>query len=300
MIRTTRGTLLAVAALAVLLAAQGCLKKPRKEKLYFDELKPPVGFSHVKIVSDESKNPETGGHVTATAVVKPDEDRDELEVLMKSLYRQAAGRKSGFKKHKGKLEKIDIRLYDSESKAKAAGEDWLARVSRASRNSEESYENKQKLPLLKWGKKALGKGNYQLLEDHEALSLEYSDPFLDHEGKPVKKISYEIFANDFIRTTDNLFKKITQLKKFTYLRKHEDKVVAKIWLNREQFTGLNLRSTLEQKYNAVVGPLVQDLATRQITEAKYIKIKTKQLRKVMRELLEKLPKEQVELIKELR
>ena len=301
MTRCTRWTLLMPAALLALLVAGGCMKKPRKEKLYFDPIRPPVGFDHVKVVTDLSMNPATGGYVTVNAVVKADEDRDELNGLMKSLFRQVKDRKSMFKRHKGKLDKIDIRLYDTEAKARAGGKDWLARVHRVSRNSEEAYENKQKLPLLKWAKKALGKGKYQLLADHETLSLEFSDAFVDSEtNTPVKKISYEVFANDFIRTVDNVFKKITQLKKLTVVRKHEDKVVAKIWLTREQFAGLDIRLTLEQKYNAVVGPLVQDLATGQMTEAKYVKIKTKQLRKVMREILGKLPKEQVELIKELR
>ena len=300
MTRFTRWTLLATAALLAL-GIWGCMKKPRKEKLYFDPIMPPVGINGFKVVTDLSLNPETGGTVTVNAVVKADEDRDELDRLIKSLFRQAKGRKSRFKRHKGKLGKIDIRLFDSEAKAKAGGKDWLARVSRVSRNSEESYENKQKLPLLKWAKKALGQGTYQLLADHEALALEYSDAFIDFETKkPKEKVHYRNFANDFITTTNAVFTGIKQIKKYTYVRKHEGKVVAKIWLSRAQHDELQPRQFWEQNYNAVIGPLVLDMATKGMPDSKVIKLRNKQSRKALRELLGKLPKEQVELIKELR
>ncbi len=340
MTRFTRWTLLVPAALLALCVASGCLKKPRKEKLYCDPIRPPVGIEGFKVVTDLNMNPETGGYVTINAVVKADEDRDELDRLLKSLFRQAKGRKSDFKRHKGKLDRIDIRVYDTEAKAKAGGKDWLARVSRVSRSSEESYENKQKLPLLKWAKKALGKGTYQVLADHEAVSLEYSDAFMDFTtNKPKEKISYEVFANEFFGTMSTLFMAIKQLKKCTYIRKHEEKVVGKIWLSREQFERIGLlafhepackgclitpdgktqcksdkavctaasnpfgpsfRRFLEKKYNAVVGPLTQELMTKEISEAKYTKLKAKELRKVTRELLGKLPEDQVELVKGLR
>ena len=288
-----------VTAAAVLLLAGAC-EKPRKERLYFATLKGPIGFGHMKVVKDISLNPKTGGTVSVQAVVKPDDDRDELTTLMKSIYRQVKGRKALFRKHKGKLREMDIRFYSNEAKATAAGDDWLCRFSWSS-GGEVKYENKQKLPLLKWAKKILGKsGKYKVLADADAISLDYTEPFAVAEGAKPDKLKYEVFGNDFIRTTDDLFTRIEQLKKLTYTRTHQDKVVAKIWLTRQQFTDMDLRGTLEREYNAVVGPLVQDLATGQMKEAKYIQIKTKQLRKTVRKLLGKLPKEQVELVKQLR
>ena len=340
MTRLTQNTLLTLATALALLVTTGCFTKTRKEKLYFDEVRAPVGVKGFKVVTDLSMNPETGGYVTINTVINPDVDRDELDRVLKSLYRQARSRKSGFKKQKGKLGKIDVRVYDSEAKAKAAGDDYLGRAHRVTRNSEEAYENKQKLPLLKWGKKALGKGTFQLLADGDNLALEYSDGFIDFETKKEKeKINYESFGNRFFTVMDSLFKSTKQLKKCTYIRKHKGKVVAKIWLTREQYGRVGLlwfheppckgciiapdgktqceseKATctaakdaaeqsflffLEKKYNAVIGPLTQELMSKEITEAKYIKLKSKQIRITLREMLSKLPKDQVELVKELR
>ncbi len=340
MTRLTNNTLMTLTTALALLVTTGCFTKSRKEKLYFDEIKAPVGVEGFKVVSDVSMNPKTGGYVTINAVIKPDIDRDELERLLQSLYRQAKARKGQFKKNKGKLGKIDVRVYDSEAKAKAAGKDYLGRAHRVARNSEAAYENKQKLPLLKWGKKALGKGTFQLLADGENLALEYSDGFIDYETKKEKeKINFESFGNRFFTVVDSLFKSTKKLKKVTYTRKHKEKVVAKIWLSREQYGRIGLlwfheapckgciitpdgktqcksekatctaakdaaeqsfRFFLEKKYNAVIGPLTQELMSKEITEKKYIKLKSKQIRLTLREMLGKLPEDQVELVKELR
>jgi hypothetical protein len=283
--------------LCSLLVVWGC-KKPRKEQLYFDDLRPPVGIK-ATIVSDVSLNPTSGGNVRVNVVVAPDADRDELDRLLQSLHRQVKGRDFTFKKHEGKLQTIDIRVYDSEQKAQSGGEDWLARAFQNSSVEQPTFTNRQKLPLLKWAKKLLGEQTkYQVLADPDALTLDYTEPFLE-EGKPVEEIKYEVFANDLIRTLDDLFRGIPQLKKLTYSRTHNDKVVAKVWLTHEQFISMNMRPTLEKEYNAVVGPLVQELATGEITEAKYIKIKRKQIRIVLRKLLSMLPEQQVQLIKDL-
>lgn len=294
---------IALAALCMM-AVAGCKKAP-KEQLYFDDLKPPIGSGKVTVVSDVSKNLETGGEILVQAVVEPDLDKDELTKLMESFYRQASKRK-GFQRG-DKPDKIDMRFYDSEAKAKAAGDDWLARVYRAKFVDEPTYENKQKAPLLKWAKQALGtmpeftgELKPQLLADADNMALEITYPFVEHDGKGqyVEELSYERFTSDWSSMTYDLFTKIEGLKKLTFIGKHKDQVVAKIWLTREQYDAMELKDTLEEELSAYQGQFVTKLLSREITEEKVQKLVAKQRRKVFRELLGKLPPEQVELQKD--
>jgi hypothetical protein len=294
------------ACLPVLLLAVAACPKMAKKQLYFEDLRPPLGVGKVEVIKDESMNPETGGEITVIATVEPNVDKDELTRLLESFYRQVKVRR-GFQKG-DKPQKIDIRCYDSKAKAEKGGDDWLARVERATSISEPSYTNRQKPPLLKWAKKALkpampqfsGPHKPQILADNTAMTLEITYPFVsdDGTGKYVEKLSHEKATTAFSSTTITMFEKIPQLKKFTFIGKHNDKTVMKIWLTREQFTQLDIKQ-VEELLGAFQGQFIEPMMSKQITAEQVHKKVLKQRRKVYRETLARLPKEQVELIKDL-
>jgi len=298
-------TLQGVCLGAVLGALIAC-PKMAKEQLYFEDLRPPLGVGKVEVISDKSMNPETGGEITVIATVEPNADKDELDRLLQSIYRQLKVRR-GFQKG-DQPQKIDVRCYDSKAKAEAGGEDWLVRLERTSSISEPTYTNKQKLPLLKWAKLVLkpampqfsGAHKPQILADPTEMTLEVTYPFVsdDGSGKYVEKLSHERATTAFSSTTISMFEKIPQLKKLTFIGKHEDKVVMKIWLSREQFTALDLKQ-VEELLGAFQGQFIEPMMSKQMTSEQVHKKVLKQRRKVYREALARLPKEQVELIKDL-
>lgn len=295
---------LVLAALAMLLSA--CTKKP-KERLYFDDLRPPVGSGKVSVVEDISKNLPGGGEISVLVKVEPDIDKDELNVLLKSFYRQVKGRR-GFQAG-DKAQSIDIRVYADLQKIKIGGDEYLGRVHRGASNEEPAYENKQKAPLLKWAKKALGKmpqyvGKIQpqILADAETMSLEVTLPFVEHDGKGqyVEKLTYARFTSDWSSTTYDVFSKLEGLQKFTFIGTHNDKVMAKITMTRDQFDAMQMKDILEKELSAFQGQFVSELLSGNITEKKVEQKVDKQRHIVYRKLFAMLPPEQVELDKSLR
>jgi hypothetical protein len=296
---------LALAGFGVL--AVGC-KKMVKEQLYFPELKPPLGVGKVEVVKDESLNKPTGGEITVITVVEPNVDKDELDRLLHSFYRQVKVRR-GFAKG-NRPEKIDLRFYTSKTAADAGGADWLARVERSSSTAEPSYTNKQKPPLLKWVKQTLKPAlapfqnkeiQPQILADPDAMSVEITYPFVkdDGTGDYVEKLSYAKAVQAWYATTRELFEKLEGLKKLTFIGKYKDDVVMKIWLTRDQYTALDMTNYLEKELHAYQGQFVELLMSKQVTEKEVERKTAKRRRKVFREIFSRLPKEQVELAKDL-
>ncbi|PID39539.1 MAG: hypothetical protein CSA65_09645 [Proteobacteria bacterium] len=303
MMRSQRSSLLLLALTAALVLPACPKKKKVKAQLYFKDLTIPLG-QKVKIAKDISLNKATGGESIVRAVVAPDFDRDDLDRLMRSFYRQVKGRE-GFKVGKS-VGKIDIRFYSSEAKAEAEGDDWLASVQRATASGEPKMVNKQKLPLLKWAKKAMGplpqytKEKPRLLADAEKLALEIRLPFVkdDGSGDPVDKMTYKRIARAFASSVMVMFDKIEQLKRLTLVGTHKGKQVFKIWLSRQQATELNIRK-VEESLGAFDGKLMTKLVNKQISDKKFTKLKDKQRAKVYKEVFARLPKEQVEINKKL-
>lgn len=241
----SRAMLIALTGLLAL--TTGC-KKSVRDRLYYTDLKPPLGVGKVEMASDVSLNKPTGGEITVLTVVEPEVDRDELDRLQKSFFRQVKLRR-GFARG-DRPERIDLRFYTTKQAAEAGGDDWLARVECASSAAEPTYVNKQKPPLLKWVKNALkptmalfaGDLKPQILADPIKLEVEITWPFVsdDGSGKYVEKLSYANATQTFYSTTREIFEKIPDLKKVTFIGKHEDQVVMKIWLSRDQYTALNM------------------------------------------------------------
>jgi hypothetical protein len=279
----------------VVVVSSGCEdKKKEKKQVYFDDLRPPAG-AKATIVRDESFNRAAGGETIVRIAVMPDIDRDNLDRLMRSLYRQLKGR-AGFKKG-GEVETIDLRIYTSKAKAKAGGDDWLASVSRRSKSDKPVFSNKQKLPLLKWVKKALGRmpqytGSIKprILVDADRLTAEVTLPFVEEDGsgKWVKKVTYNRATTTLTSTVRAIFGKVEKIKKLTFIGTHEGKQLIKVTLTRPQAAQLNLRQ-VEESVSAFAGKFVNQLKMDKKAERKIKKFR----RKVYKEALGRLPKEQV-------
>ena len=108
----------------------------------------------VDVIRDVSFDTPEGGTVEVLSVVQPDIDRDDLDQLMRSFFRQVKTRR----RFRGgaSAKNIDLRFYDNEAKARLGKEDWLGQAAHTPTHTEPVFNNHQKPPLLKWAKAALG------------------------------------------------------------------------------------------------------------------------------------------------
>ncbi len=294
MLTTSPARIGALMICALVLGSLSCKSDKPKERLYFDDLRPSVGAGKVEVLKDQSDNLDTGAEISVNAVVDPDIDKDELDRLMKTFYRQVEGRR-GFQV-KGKPSKIDIRLYDNSGKGTAGGDDYLARVHRKPGDTEENFENKQKAPLIKWAKKAIGKDaaftkdKPQVLGDPKTMELEVTMPMViyDGSGDYKEEVSFEKFSTEYSSTVISLMEKIPGLTKVTFSAKHHDKIVAKVALTKEQYDKIDLKQ-MEESLGAYQGEFYQDLVSQKISSEKVeLKVKT-QRRKIFKEAFDSLP-----------
>jgi hypothetical protein len=295
---------LALLLCACIGALAACEKKQAKEKLYFPDLKPPVGVQ-ATVISDVGDNAESGTSITTIVAVEPDIDRDDLDQLIETFSRQVNDR-GGFRK--GAADRVEIRFYAGQAKAAAGGGDWLAQVLRQGRDAKETRTNKQKYPLVKWAKKALGpqpqfsgKLQPELLADSQNLALELKVPFVkdDGSGAYIDAISFVTIVKAFSFYMRALFDKIEPLRKVTYVGIFEDREVAKIWMTREQYQQLDLR-LVEEGLGAFQGKFINLLMTKEMTSEQVEKKVNEQTRKVYRETFARLPEGQVAIDKTIK
>ena len=287
------------------LALTGCEKKDAvKDQLYFPTLRAPLGLD-VKIAEDRSDNLAEGSAVRVRAYVEPSADRDELDRLLRSYFRQVKDR-GGFLD--GAVSKIDIRIYSSAAAAKAGGADWLAAASRTSKKAEERFQNRQQIPLLKWAKKALkpmmpvytGALKPRILADPKGMSLEVTLPFVEEDGtgQAVKEVSFTRATGAWAGLVMKLFGSIEGLRKLTFVGRHHDEALIKVTLTREQMKLVDLRQ-VEEQLGAFQGSFMEKLISRKIDHLQVAKKVAKQRKKVYRQVFARLPKEQVFLAKGL-
>ena len=297
---------LAGTTVLLLLANNSCDQKRRKDRLYFDDLSPPVGFEKVKIISDKSLNLPGGGVITVLTVVDPEIDRDDLDRLMKSFYRQVATR-GGFAKPGG-AERVDLRFYDSEEKAKADGKDWLGQVLRISGEAHPHYENRQRIPLGKWITQALGSQapftgalKPTVTTADEKMAATVKVPFVkqDGSGEYVDTINFNLAVREFTHHAMTLFDRVKPLQELTFAGIHQGETVITVTLTRAQYDDLKLRE-LEAQLAAFQGDLVSHLHDGSLKEREFQRKATSERSRVYRDLLAKLPEEQVTLAKALR
>lgn len=290
-------------ALACLQA--GCPNDKLPEKpLYFPELRPPVGVS-VEVIDDVNTNTPAGGSITVITVVEPGIDRGELDRLMQAFYRQASARRRGFRD--GPARQIDLRFYDSKEKAAMRSDNWLARVELTPPDAEPTYSNRQRLPLLRWVKEALGdQPQYagevkpQLLADPEALAVEISLPFVKYDGSGdyVDEVTFARATTDFASTAIDLFEKIEQLKQLTLVGTHRGATLLRVVLTREQYRQVNLRQ-VEESLGEFRGKLINMKLAGKVDDRKMETMLAKRRRELYREVFELLPKENVEIARQL-
>ncbi|MBW2731210.1 MAG: hypothetical protein JRH20_02390 [Deltaproteobacteria bacterium] len=273
----------------------GCPAQKDKptDSVYFSDLSPPLGVK-VNIVSDLSFNRPMGGESTVRGVVAPDIDRDDLDRLLKTFYRLVSQRKS-FKD--GAVSKVDIRIYVAADQAKAGRDNYLGAVLRGTKTAEPTFENKQKLPLVKWAKKALGrmpqyvgKVKPRILANPESLTVEVTLPFvkMDGSGDWAEKVSFARAITAFAGTTLTLFRNIEQLKQMTYEGTLNDKPLLKVTLTREQAAKLELRA-VQEGLGKFQGNMMEKFISKEINEKKMHKLLSKERRKVYKEVFKKMP-----------
>ena len=289
-------SLVTLACIATLVAVPGCKDGPGAQ-VYYKDLKPPLGVGgDVKIVSDVSLNPDSGGVINVELAIDEKIDKDNIDRILNSLYRQCQKRKKFRGKIRAKV--VDIRLYTSEATAKAKGDDWLARVYRGPSDLEPTFTNKQKPPLAKWARKAMrnaplfpGELKPEWKTDYNKMQLSVTVPMVidDGSGKYVEILTFEKFCVEFSSYVITLFEKLDDLKVLTFSAKHNDKVVGTITVTRDQYNALDIKHE-EEMLGAFHGELLQRMLSKErgLTEEKLTKLAHAKRREVYTKIFEQL------------
>lgn len=87
----------------------------------------------------------------------------------------------------------------------------------------------------------------RILVDTDRLSAEITVPFVEEDGSGnwVKTVTFSRATTTLTATVRDVFGKVEQLKKLTFIGTHEGKTVIKVWLTRSQAQQLNLRQVEE-------------------------------------------------------
>jgi hypothetical protein len=284
----------------------GCEERSRPaEQLYFKELAPPVGVT-VAVLDDISTNTPAGGKISVVALVDPEIDRDELTRLTRSFFQQASGRRRGFAE--GRARQIEMLFYDSKEKAAMRGDNWLARVELTPPDTEPIYSNRQRVPLLRWVKEALGRQPQysgvvkpKILVDPEAMSVEVTIPFVtyDGSGRYVDDVTFQRATTEFSSLAIALFTKLEQLKRLTFVGEHQGKPLLQVSLTRDQYRQVNLRQ-VEEGLGEFRGRLINMKLAGKTSDKKMQRMLSKKRRRMYREVFAILGDDNVMVSRSLR
>jgi len=225
----------------------------------------------------------------------------QLEWLLESLHRQAAGRR-GFK-HARRPQAVDIRVFDDAATA-ASPERYIARV--RSESGAPVTEIRIPFPLGEEVKALLDAqpGDQKIrpvaAADDAAGRLSLTVPFVDGEKDAyLPKVTYLRAIREWSSWTLDLFRKYPALADFTFVGEHKGAPVVSIRVTREQYATLGLQSA-EESFGAYQGEFLAGMMNGQISEAAVLrKVDARQVR-TYREVLGRLPRGQVTISSSLR
>ena len=284
--------------ISLMTVTAACPEKPKdSDQLYFEDFVSPLGVN-ATVVYDKNLNAPTGSSINVNLFVDNDIDRDELDKLVRSYYRQAQARK-GFKQ--GTADQIDIRIYATEGRARSGSDEWLARAHRVGPSGKPTFENRQEPPLLKWIKKALGKmpqytGSLQptINADTKAMAASITLPFVksDGSGKPVDHPSYGLATTTFTATVRSLFSAIETLRTVTFSGTHKGATLIKVTLKRSEYGRINF-GRLEEELGRFQGAFASQLMAQKITDDAVTKKVSERRRSVYSKAFAHLPEDRV-------
>jgi len=286
-------------ALAVVSCSKAPPPKEEPKKPSFRPLLSPAGAPEVTTISDEATDVPERVAVEARLLAPKTIDYMQLDWLLDSVHRQAAGRR-GFKNARHP-QSVDIRVYDD---AAAPRDGYIGRV--RSEGGDPVKEIRLPFPLGKEVAKMIAeRPDYQKIRptaesDDAAGKLLVRVPYVDgRTDEHLKKLPYGRALQEWSVWTLDLFAKYPALKELTFVGVHRDKEVLSIRLTDEQFGTLGLRAAEEDlgqfQNDLAVGMVEGTLTEKQVMQKMLVKRKD-----LYRKVLGRLPKDQVRISRSLR
>ena len=259
--------------ISLCIASVGCEQKQARARLYFDDLRIPLGLTGVEILSDRSLNAETGSSIEVIAKVPSKIDRDDLDRLMKSFYRQSVARR-GFV-GSGLPGRIDLRFYQDANEARVGGDAWLGRALRAVGGIGGLIRESTNSSTGKVGTKSPGdaaavlpkSANRPLSANRKRGELTIKLPYVSENGSGAwrQTLKYEQAVREFLGVSQTLFAEVNGLRRLQFVGIYKDHPVLTVSLSKEQFDQLNVVAT-EERLSAYEAQFINDLAIERVSE----------------------------------
>ena len=261
----------------------------------------PSGVPDVQTLVDESIDRPDRVAVEARLLAPKGIRYRQLEWLLESVHRQAAGR-GGFKNAR-RPQAVDIRVFD-DAAAAASPERYIARV--RSESGDPVTEIRIPFPLGEEVKAMLdARPDYRKIRpvavaDDAGGKLVVTVPFVDGQTDVYRpKLTYVRAISEWSSWTLDLFGKYPALADLTFVGEHRGAPVVSIRVTREQYATMGL-GRAEESIGAYQGDFRAGLMSGQISEAAMTRKVDTRRAQTYRDLLSSLPRGQVTVSSSLR
>ena len=284
-------------------AIVACSKPPPPEPppLRHKPLLSPQGVPDVTTVSDEFADRPGRVAVEARLLAPKGIGYQQIEWLLDSVHRQAASRR-GFK-NAGRPQAVDIRVYDDE-RATGSPERYIARV--RSEGGDPVVEIRIPYPLGAEVNKMLDERpdfigiRPRAKAEDAAGKLVVTVPFVDGRTDDyLPKVSYVRALQEWSSWTLDLFAKYPALLDLTFVGVHRGAELVRVEVTRAQFSEIGLRG-VEEDIGAFQGGYLGGIMSGEISEAAVQRKVDARRKQAYRQVLAKLPREQVSVAASLR
>jgi hypothetical protein len=253
----------------------------------------------VQTISDESTDRPDRVSVEARLLAPRGIRYRQLEWLLESVHRQAAGR-GGFK-HARRPQAVDIRVFDD---AAAPPERYIARV--RSEAGDPVREIRIPFPLGDEIQALIAaRPDYKTIRpsavaDDAKGAVTVTVPYVDGPNDQyLAKLGYVRALMEWSVWTLELFGKFEALADLTFVGEHRGTKVVFVRVTRDQFAQLGLQRA-EEDIGAYQGEFLAGVMNGQISEAAVQKKVEVRRARSYREILASLPREQVSVASSLR
>jgi hypothetical protein len=296
---------LAPVVAAVLYAASlpglGCTGSDKVETAYAPPpFKVPEGLPSFKVVKDEV-SPDKERVLANLALTGPAE-REQLDALLKDLYRQAMTRIGS------EPSTVEIYIYANEDRARAAAPDtWAAECVKHQSDKGPKFENKVPLSFPKAvaaainGDTFVGKLRPKVEVDEAKHHVTLTMPYVE-QGKDqwVSELSYNTALVTFVDYTQRLYQNVTEMDGLTFIGVWKDEPVVRINLaSKENYNTLDLYA-LGERIGGKQGKAFAEAQLTKKSDAQIDKEKKAAERKEYQSALNKLPKGSVSIASSLK
>jgi hypothetical protein len=239
-----------------------------------------------KVLADETNK--AANTVDQHVLIAPQPKHDEVDVLLKYLYRHLTQRTET------PPAGIAAYVYSDEAQYKTPPRSPLASVIKRPADIGPTFENKTPLEFWQQIDQAVSHSDKgwklakKIERDDAQKTLTLIQPYTEPgEDRWADKLSFNLAMNVFTDSVQALFEKVPELRAMTFIGRWKDQDVVKISLDRAQYQALNI-SDIEEQMGQLHGRAFLELANNRGSDASITKANAARMAAVYKKMLAQL------------